>query len=166
MVKLLLLFSLFLLYHSETGVIYWENSRYLSWRDFKAHPLSGTKHIAKSACGISIKRSNNKNGYIIKAYFIPERSWYIKNKISENTLRHEQLHFDIAELFACKMKKHFLKVNLSFENIKHDFDSLFLTYEQFQQTYDKETCHGTNHTKQNNWERFVHYQMKLYKNYQ
>ena len=41
----------------------------------------------------------------IETFFYPESSWYIPETANEVILSHEQLHFDISELFARKMRE-------------------------------------------------------------
>lgn len=41
----------------------------------------------------------------VYAYFSPRQSWYHKDMADDHLLSHEQLHFDITELYARKLRK-------------------------------------------------------------
>ncbi|MBW2962857.1 DUF922 domain-containing protein [Mesonia aestuariivivens] len=75
-------------------------------------------------------------------------------------LTHEQLHFDISELYARKMRKilsefHPKTLNeakLQLKRIHHKVERERI---YFQNTYDKETQHGTLTKQQQRWQKRV-----------
>src|SRR5699024_5538989 len=50
---------------------------------------------------------NNTPSILIIGYMIPSESWVKENKKSDYLLKHEQLYFDICELYARKIRKIF-----------------------------------------------------------
>ena len=82
--------------------------------------------------------------YEVKSCFYPSESWVKKGQ--EALLGHEKIHFDIAELFARKMRKsidslHNLEViNKSIFN--KIIDDQFDKYDKFDRDFDSDTMHG------------------------
>jgi len=161
-----LIFALILLFKPDVfltdnkEVIIWNNRVKLSWSDFKGTPRPGNKHVAMSKCGISMEQSGytmpyGKPVYAFKAYFVPASSWYLKNKVSTRMLYHEQLHFDIAELYARKLRKYFSENKISPETAKQVFETIYSEYRSFQELYDTQTRHGTDLSAQKEWTKKI-----------
>ncbi len=95
----------------ESTPIAWDVSRKLAWEDFKGKPFKTAWAAATTASGISYEYTGRetKGGYELEfsvgAYFYPEKSWYQPHLCDALVLSHEQLHFDISELFARKLRK-------------------------------------------------------------
>ena len=73
-------------------------------------------------------------------------------------LNHEQLHFDIAELFARKLRKELEKprfTTASTEEIFSAVASFNMELDKMQKRYDNETNHYRNKKKQKKWEIYV-----------
>ena len=95
-------------------------------------------------------------------YFFKRKSWSCSN--SSETLEHEQLHFDIMELFSRKIRHDFeikksnkqSKIESYFESYKNRFKECSV----YQQLYDKETIHGTISLKQLEWEDRITRELK------
>src|SRR5436190_4980330 len=83
----------------------WSINRKLTWNDFHGFASSYSQADAATAIHISARPFYHKKKlyYDVNAYFIPNQSWF-RTK-SAALLRHEQLHFDIAELYARKVRK-------------------------------------------------------------
>ena len=94
--------------------ILWKSERKLVWDDFKG--IADTSKInvdAITSYKIEVTDSYFENDipkYQLACYFIKSKSWTITNK--KNTLDHEQLHFDIAEIYTRKIRKAFDSLNL------------------------------------------------------
>lgn len=133
----------------------WQPDFRFTWADFKGIIPVGSSAAATTASGISYDFSTFYEGDALKinfnvvAYFYPSRSWY-KPKVCTNvTLLHEQLHFDITELYARKLR--FQLANTTFSgNVKEEVRKLYkLTLRQlndFQNKYDSETDYSRNLT--------------------
>ncbi len=137
----------------------------LNWQDFKGVPPKNAIYLASvnSSLGYTFtsKITNGKTSIsvLVESYFYPQLSW--KNKRDENNqslLKHEQLHWDITELYARKLRAAFKKY-LPQNNPKKEVDFIFRKFEKerqiAQKTYDRETRHGTVIELQIQWENKI-----------
>lgn len=93
--------------------ILWQENKKLKIQDFKADNKDTIKVNRQQFLGaisaIRIEYSSfqrNKNSvpdFSIKTYFDPNESWMLLK--NDYVLQHEQIHFDITELYARKMRK-------------------------------------------------------------
>lgn len=139
----------------------------LTWADFKAKPVLSSPFKANVNSGFSyswsVKAVNGKPEFVyeVKSYFYPEQSWVKDKKASKKLLAHEQLHFDISELYARKMRKALesFQPSASVAQIKSSLNKLHTSVEKerikTQERYDKETNHGTIPSAQEKWQKFV-----------
>ena len=160
-----LIFIFFILFTiiSAQDKIFWNENTSLKWEDFQAKP-NIKKVAALSYCGIqfySCEESTRRNPvYRIRAYFMPSKSWSWSNYRYSYVLKHEQLHFDIAELYTRKIRKYFSENLVKMENAVIEYQSIFNEYTDYQELYDEETHHGTKDHKQKDWELSIQSQMK------
>lgn len=136
--------------------IYWVENQSLSFDDFWAEPTI-RKVAALSYCGIQFYscRYRKTPTYRVRAYFEPSQSWSWKNYRYNYVLKHEQLHFDIAELFTRKIRKYFKENAIPIENAVEEYQKFYNQYIDYQQLYDDETHHGTSDLSQKNWEEKI-----------
>ncbi len=148
----------------EDGAIPWDADRKLSWADFRATPPENEWAAATTASGISYEFSAIENGegydleFHVGAHFYPEKSWYQPRLCNSTVLSHEQLHFDISELFARKMTgimsaTRFTK-NARAE-VKAIYRQILKEMAEFQSRYDQETDYSMNHDAQLAWGKKV-----------
>ena len=148
----------------EADVLQWNAKRKLTWADFKGVPKSRQSVAALTASGISYQFSTDwKNGQMmvdfeVTAYFYPEKSWYWPELGDSVILSHEQLHFDISEVFARKMRD--LLANTKFSNnikteVSKIYSQVLKELDQFQNQYDKETNFSRNREQQLLWNQKV-----------
>jgi len=93
--------------------ILWQENKKLKIQDFKADNKDTIKVNRQQFLGaisaIRIEYSSfqrNKNSvpdFSIKTYFDPNESWMLLK--NDYVLQHEQIHFDLTELYARKMRK-------------------------------------------------------------
>ena len=93
--------------------ILWQENKKLKIQDFKADNKDTVKVNRQQFLGaisaIRIEYSSfqrNKNSvpdFSIKTYFDPNESWMLLK--NDYVLQHEQIHFDLTELYARKMRK-------------------------------------------------------------
>ncbi len=152
----------------------WEENKKLTWIDFQAKPDPGNKYYALTNSGLSYGYSSTtRNGkltlnFTVFSYFDKSESWGKTGKQTPELLAHEQLHFDITELNARRLKKIF--DNFPFTaNYKKEIDGLTNTLLQashdMQARYDAETDHSVNKEKQKEWETLIAAELtKLNKN--
>ena len=156
--------------------INWEEGKKLNWSNFKSkvNNQRGENVVAYTNCGwtYSYVRSSNPKAPVkitIQTIFNENQSWKDVKRINDYVLLHEQKHFDVAEVFARRLRKEFS------EKIKNgaDFDRYFKTiyntilkeYQDFQKTYDGETRNGMVEEKQAEYNRIIAEQLENYKNY-
>ena len=93
--------------------ILWQENKKLKIQDFKADNKDTVKVNKQQFLGaisaIRIEYSSfqrNKNSvpdFSVKTYFDPNESWMLLK--NDYVLQHEQIHFDLTELYARKMRK-------------------------------------------------------------
>ena len=150
-----LILPLLVLSQLEEDHIEWQESRKLTWDDFKAAPLKigNTAAMTTTHLGFSYNISNGKITYKIDCRFEKNKSWgLVKN---EWILKHEQGHFDIAEIFARQLNKLVNEYQFNKSSFQKDLDAIYKSVvaekEKFQQQYDDETDYSRIKTKQEEW---------------
>lgn len=147
----------------EEGML-WHADRRLKWSDFRGKIPPAAKPAATTASGISYKYSANlihhevELDFEVNAYFYPNESWYKPTICDDIVLSHEQLHFDISELFARKMRARLLRTSFS-DNVKVEIRKIYQEtlkeLKDFQEQYDWETNFSRNTEKQLEWNRKI-----------
>lgn len=165
-----LLFSILILFGSGTSAvgqqreckdcIEWTEGRKLKWSDFKGRPnkLSRNEALTDSGMSIGLICNDQTSEVTIKCFFDRSKSW-TKDRQSEYLLAHEQLHFDITELFVRKLRKELSKFNGDCKRLNaHIQDYYNRNYKEFvayQNQYDRESEHSLDKEKQAYWEQKV-----------
>jgi len=122
---LILLASALLLSSAEPDtLIYHDRDYQLKWSDFRGPVEDGLEsYSAVSYVGFRLgyKGTPRQDSLIVvvEAFFNPDKSWH-KADTSAYLLQHEQVHFDITELYTRKLKQ--------------QLQSATLTYKTYQQT--------------------------------
>jgi hypothetical protein len=142
----------------------WDPGYRLQWEDFRGTPPGSRRVAATTASGISYSyRTMGQEGayrldYEVTAYFYPDRSWYHPELCDSVVLSHEQLHFDISEIYARKMRN-ILGSRIFGPNVKAEVRQVFAQINrelsQFQQRYDSETDYSRDHEAQARWNRLI-----------
>lgn len=161
--KLLVLFLLISPYLSSAQLLEWNEYYRLTWDDFQGKPTPVSKGDAGTFVQIKAKPYlvGGEAFYDVHAYFDREQSWATEK--SRSLLAHEQLHFDIAELYARKIRKriHQLKsegvkdvskINAAVRHLLEESNEADIRY-------DAETLHGSLRSKQAQWEEKVSNEM-------
>jgi uncharacterized protein DUF922 len=151
---LVLLAPLFLSAQQEGNFVDWSAKR-LDWDDFKASPVKNSDAAALTAThlGFSYSLSNNQVSYEIICRFDKTKSWGLVK--TEWILKHEQGHFDIAEIFARKLKRELAEYQFNKKTFQKDLDAIYQRVieekEAFQLNYDTGTDYSRNKRKQLEW---------------
>ena len=107
---LILIFSV-QVFAQENDKISWNAEESLSWNDFKASPKKHLPYKANTNSGLSFSWNATESSsgielnYEVGSNFYPNRSWVKEIEEVDYLLAHEQLHFDITELHARKLRK-------------------------------------------------------------
>lgn len=148
----------------KNDTIIWKQDSLLRPTDFKARPKpNGPLGLTASMLFIYSGESDGELIFYVEALFVKSKSYITKS--SEYVLRHEQLHFDICELNARKLRKKlsetdFKKVKKLTEEIQKQFNNSISQIHKEQEKYDKETEHGLNSAKQAIWNESIQKQIK------
>ena len=147
--------------HGQEKFLAWNETKPLQWDDFYGK-VNDTSHFEAESFAEVTYSYRFKNSYDfdfnVKAIFNRKTSWIKDGYKSEPLLKHEQVHFDIAELYARKLKPAFYRYSYSsnFEQeILDIFNQMKTEYHQMQKQYDEETNHSTIAAKQKAWEIFI-----------
>jgi len=158
------IFPLFIFFQLEDDFIKWQESRRLAWDDFKAEPMQigNTAAMTTTHLGFSYKVTNGKVTYTIDCRFEKNKSWgLVKN---DWILKHEQGHFDIAEIFARKLNKSINEYQFNKSSFQKDLNDIYKSVvdekEKFQQQYDDETDYSRNKPKQEEWLKKIEIDLK------
>ena len=154
----------------ENEKISWNAEKSLSWSDFKASPKKHLPYKANTNSGISFSWNSSESSsgielnYEVGSNFYPNRSWVKEIEEVDYLLAHEQLHFDITELHARKLRKS-LESYEPGNKMKKELDAIYSEIEkkrrQKQIRFDKETNHSINKEAEFKWRLFV--KQELYK---
>lgn len=143
---------------SQSGnedIIYWNESRKLTWADYKGKVQTGSDAAASTATYLGIEYNFGRDGfgYKITCSFSKSKSWGLHK--TDYILLHEQGHFDIAEIFARKLNKKMGEYKFNEATFKDDlrnlYQSLMTEKDAFQNQYDEETNHSIKKEKQAEW---------------
>jgi hypothetical protein len=135
----------------------WTSDYFLSKEDFKAKRSAyGNKVPAYVTTAIYIyqKENNGQLMFYVEGILLKSKS-FMKEE-TPYTLRHEQLHFDICELYARKLRqkisqKDFTKVRDLVGEIQKIYDKTSADWHKEEEKYDNDTQHGINAAKQQLW---------------
>jgi hypothetical protein len=165
MYKFVIAICLSLLFVQDESIISWDLDYRLQWSDFRGTPRPQNHAVAVTASGITFSYSTKKSDtrlidyrVEISADFYPEKSWCVRDKVNNNILNHERLHFDITELHARKFRKRVaetrfdLGINKQIEFIHNQINK---ELEEMQQRYDAETNHSQIIEKQQEWQTYI-----------
>ncbi len=144
----------------EYETIEWSADRKLTWADFKGRVPESDRAAAVTASGITYRFSTlYKNGELkvdfkVTTYFYPNKSWYQPHLCDTFILGHEQLHFDISELYAQKMRDRLAKKSFT-ENVKEEvkliYREILEELEVYQDLYDQQTNFSRDSIQQSLW---------------
>lgn len=143
----------------------WSADRPLTWQDFKGRPSASSPNKAMTDSGMSISFTceGGQAEVSLGCYFKKGSSW-TKTTESDRLLKHEQLHFDITELFTRKLRKQVSELDADCERmhraIQKLYDDNYEAYAKFQAQYDKETRHSILEEEQLRWEKLVSDELK------
>ncbi|MBX2906871.1 MAG: hypothetical protein KF744_12585 [Taibaiella sp.] len=147
MVFILLLLCAFRVEGQDTGTsIRWSPDKKLVFGDFAGQLDSSNKHGAISFCDLNdvYLIDYDTLEYNIFAFFRKDKSWMKVN--DTDLLFHEQMHFNIAEIYSRSVKK---KLNL-LANKKVDDSAVYRIFiaevekiNELNSQFDFETRHGT-----------------------
>jgi hypothetical protein len=140
----------------------WAAGWRLAWTDFQGSPPSAGNEGARTAYGLYFAWSCRGAAFAFQvvAALHPRRSWVkaaVVRDARENPriLRHEQTHFDLTEVYARRMRRHFATLTRPCSRTDAELRAVArqLVEEEkaMQRRYDGETNHGLRDDRQAAW---------------
>jgi hypothetical protein len=150
---------------------YWSSSDKLKWTDFQGkipstELTSSTRAVCPHEIIVSPYREKGALNYRVELVFLKKLAW--GKDTSRYTLSHEQLHFDIAELYSRKLRKSINDVKArsgSTDDFKMVIEDILSSESKAQVDFDQETAHGIYQTKQLEWAKKVAKELDELKKY-
>ncbi len=172
-IKYILVFLILGLFSFQSGqgydTITWKASERLTWHDFKGKIPNKARAAATTASGITYRfsttgnRDHMKVDFKVDTYFYPNKSWYQPELCDDVILSHEQLHFDISELYARKLKERLNQAKFTRKNIKSKVKVIYRKINEelndFQNKYDNETNFSRDREQQLIWNENIAQQL-------
>ncbi len=132
--------------------ICWQKGRILKWNDFKGSVPKGRGFSAETFIILAYDMVS-LNKMRISNCMIKNKSWAVKQERSQTVIVHEQYHFNIAEIYARKIRQELSSTsNLTNTKIKDIFNLWIGEHNLEQNRYDSETAHSSNIQEQKKWE--------------
>src|SRR5258705_9827270 len=128
----------------DEEMIEWNPTRALTWSDYKGSPDPRSDAAASTTTYLGIEYKMDEKGFSFKIQcrFSLTRSW--GRSKTDFILKHEQGHFDIAEIFARTLNKRMSEYQFNKTTFKTDlkniYDGITREKEAFQDLYDRETA--------------------------
>lgn len=156
-------------FSGSSDLIEWQSHRLLKWPDFKGTAPQNSEHAAQTNSGISLdlQGTNTSISISVTAHFDKQKSWAKRESESDYLLNHEQLHFNITELFARKLRKKIMYGKWTYSDevnkaIQPLYDANKVEWKAFQAQYDKATNHSVDREGQEMWNGIISDSLKAY----
>ncbi len=161
--------------YSRDSVLSWSADRKLVKGDFRYF----IQDTLSTHVGYGFRKSSLLDIYIDVSEYDKEKDVFTYNIFpvffryqswlhDTTQLAHEQLHFDISEVYARRMRRCLLLMKENPRQFKHAHDKLqelYTQHEQYQAKYDRETSWGRFPNMQIFWERNISVQLDTLKKY-
>ncbi len=153
--------------NKSPDIIYWNADQQLSWQDFKGHPQYQYRDISAITSSGIVHYKGCKDGqinYKVQAYFEKKESWVKAEALTRHHLEHEQIHFDITELYARKLRKalsqrdFYCGEEAAFETF---VEAVLGNWQAEQQAYDMLTHHSLDKEQQKEWYHKIAMELSL-----
>lgn len=146
----------------KSGTIVYSRQRPLVYSDFKGEIENNPSEAAATVSGIGVAyQTETRNSQLVVNInifpnFNTAKSWFRKTEQEARVLAHEQTHFEITALYACKLAKTLRTTRFTKENYSRYIEELQKQNSaaaiQEEDIYDNETIHGTIPDKQEEWQ--------------
>lgn len=149
---------------AQDNLIAWPKK--LTWDDFKGIADQSSPHYALTWSRVNYTSSIDAIGKItcnVKCSFLTNKSWKKTDKsLTAYLLEHEQIHFNITELYARKLRKalsEYCSTHVNSAATSNEmgaiFNKLLEELYAFHAQYDLETDHSKIAVKQQEWNQKV-----------
>lgn len=174
MKQLLFILTIFLSFHVSAQLtkrqaldtLIWTADQPLTKEDFQSKRSMYGREIpayTNSAIYLYQKEDNGQLNFYVEAIFLKSKSYMAKESVY--ILKHEQIHFDITELYARKLRQQiartdFTKVRNVVSEMERIYKKIANEWQREENKYDSETQHGINGARQNIWNENIAAQLK------
>lgn len=149
--------------------IFWSPTRKMTWSDFTGTMPKTTKYSAQIFNNFEyIAPLHLENGILtinlqMKVYMLKSGSWTSSTNLSEYSIAHEQVHFDLTKIVAERFKQK-AKTILTVDNYDSELQLLFIDMyremNRLQKEYDDESNHSINILGQQKWQQFANEELR------
>jgi hypothetical protein len=167
--RLLLLFLISILtmassYGQQARHLAWKSNAPLQWVHFQGKPEADDHvHGAVTYAGIEVLVDqvlfpSGNIRFKARAIFDQKRSWVKAGEPDSTLLAHEQLHFDITEVYARKLMQKLNELQLSKKDkavVKKWQKRYWQAQLNAQKLYDRESVHGLHFEQQQAWRTLI-----------
>lgn len=146
--------------------VYWHDDSRLSWSDFRGRPVHSSPHGAMSSVGVDLNyvQRGDQVSISIQAFFIRRSSWVKADTKTDEALNHEQGHFDIAEIYARKLRKEVGEMGgrgtTLVKRAHRAHEAITRALHACQEKYDTETKHHLDRSQQQIWNDWIAQQLQ------
>lgn len=140
----------------------WSSNRKLTWEDYKGTPAPHQEAnvAATTSCRFGLLATPPGSTKVsVTNEFICHQSSVRPGQKKPELLAHEQLHFDLCEVYARKLRKELAATPLTPADVmvlsRDAFIKTYKLYKESQFLYDQETNHGLNPQAQTAWKHKV-----------
>ena len=143
-----------------------EGNRPLKWSDFTGTPDDNSSYFANTYWKTGFSYTNVKpdgdvatlENFQFNLELDPQRSWVKEGKQTDDLLKHEQGHFNIALLCRKEVLQKMTNAKFSKTNVQSEvrafMNEMQKKYHEMNVQYDKETAHSLNKEEQARWNSF------------
>jgi hypothetical protein len=163
--------------------IEWDQSAPVTWDLFRGVPPADAPQRTEAAAihmtirwhvSYSVSSSNGGATWTGQVAAItvthtmePDQSWVVPGKAFDNVLSHEQLHFDLNEVYRSKLECLLLEttscqastqqaaIDQLVSTLSQTANAILLRSEETQELYDSETAHSTDAAGQARWQALI-----------
>jgi hypothetical protein len=154
---LLLLLFVPSFFQSGEPMLHWQADEKLTWDDFQGQADYSIDMSAHTTSRINYGWKCKDGEFLVEveSIFDRERSWK-KDLQTNRLLEHEQLHFDITEWYARKLRQTFASIDDAcfkpVDDVKAQANAIRSEWKETQDLYDFESDHGRDFDRQDEWE--------------
>ena len=144
--------------------IFWSPTRKMVWADFTGTMPKMTKYSAQIFnnfeyfAPLKLESGILRIDLQMKVYMLKSGSWTSSSSLSEYSIAHEQVHFDLTKIVVERFKQKAQQI-LTVDNYDSELQLLFIDIyremNRLQKEYDDESSHSINVLGQQKWQQFV-----------
>lgn len=156
---------------SSSEMLYWNEDAKLNWADFAGAPDYNFADVSALTSSGIIHFKGCEYGkiiYEVYAYFDKSQSWVKEEARTEHHLQHEQIHFDITELYARRLRKELAKKDFKCgqeEEFERFIANYLVKWQMEQINYDLLTQHSMQHSFQKEWKYKIAVALSVFGDY-